>query len=329
VSWSLKPLVGSVSATGLYTAPATITTTQTVQVIATSAADSTKSGAGTVTLTPPATATVIVSPSTASLVGGQSQQFTATVSVGGARASLSGVTWSINPTVGSISATGLYTAPATVTSAQTVQVTATSTADRTEFAVATVSLNPGTKPGLYAVAYKWISATQIRVSWTAPSSHSTYDTVTLSGYGSPDWWYVWQGQTGKAANGSFTITAPTAPGIYQFRYNSAKKNGTAVSAELPINVNQFSVSMASAIVNVGSPLTITWTAPAGRPTDWSDIVGVYAPGATNGQPLAYAYTRGATSGTTTLTSPATPGTYELRYVMDNLAGAISSPISVK
>ena len=54
VTWSLSPNVGSISTAGLYTAPASITSTQTITVTATSAADTTKKGTATVTLNPPA-----------------------------------------------------------------------------------------------------------------------------------------------------------------------------------------------------------------------------------------------------------------------------------
>src|SRR5262249_29972926 len=52
VTWSLNPNIGTVSATGVYTAPLTLSTQQTVLVTATSAADPTKSGFATVTLLP-------------------------------------------------------------------------------------------------------------------------------------------------------------------------------------------------------------------------------------------------------------------------------------
>jgi len=56
VSWSLSPVgVGSVTAAGLYTAPATVTAQQTVTVTAMSAADATKSVSATITLNPTST----------------------------------------------------------------------------------------------------------------------------------------------------------------------------------------------------------------------------------------------------------------------------------
>jgi hypothetical protein len=135
-SWSLSPQVGSISSSGLYTAPATITGAQNVTVMATSLADATKTATAVVVLTP--SVSITLGPANSSLLASQAQQFTATVS----GSSNTGASWSINPQVGSIS-NGLYTAPATITSAQNVTVTATSLADTTKTATAAVALTPG------------------------------------------------------------------------------------------------------------------------------------------------------------------------------------------
>ena len=74
---------------------------------------------------------VLVSPASVSLTAGKTQQFTAAVSGSSGN---NGVTWTRSPNVGSISNTGLYTAPATVSSQQTVTATATSVADPTKSA---------------------------------------------------------------------------------------------------------------------------------------------------------------------------------------------------
>jgi len=50
VNWSMSPSVGTLTTSGLYTAPGTISTSQTITITATSAADSTKSATATVTL---------------------------------------------------------------------------------------------------------------------------------------------------------------------------------------------------------------------------------------------------------------------------------------
>jgi hypothetical protein len=83
---------------------------------------------------------VNVSPNTASLGPSQQQQFTASVT----GTSNTAVTWSLNPTMGSIAASGLYTAPATVSAAQNIVVTAISIADPSKSGTATLTLMPFT-----------------------------------------------------------------------------------------------------------------------------------------------------------------------------------------
>jgi hypothetical protein len=79
---------------------------------------------------------VTVNPTAVTLPPSGIQQFTSTA----------WVTWSVSPAVGTITATGLnlgrYTAPAVITDMQTVIVTATSVADPTKSAHATVTLAP-------------------------------------------------------------------------------------------------------------------------------------------------------------------------------------------
>jgi hypothetical protein len=106
VAWTLSPSIGTVDGNGVYTAPATISSAQTVTVTATSAADTTKSASATVNLIPVA---VSLGPATVTMGASQTQQFTASVS----GAANGAVTWSLNPAVGTIN-NGLYTAPATI-----------------------------------------------------------------------------------------------------------------------------------------------------------------------------------------------------------------------
>jgi hypothetical protein len=126
--------VGSISAGGLYTAPASITAAQTVTVTATSVADSTKTASAAVSLAPPVS--VSLTPATVTLGQAQTQAFTASV----ANSSNTAVTWTLSPALGSISTAGLYTAPSSIATAQTVTVTATSVANPAIFANAVISL---------------------------------------------------------------------------------------------------------------------------------------------------------------------------------------------
>lgn len=137
VNWSLSPAVGTLSTTGttaVYTAPSTIEQSQTVEVTATSMADPTKFAKALITLVP--VVAVTVSPATATLKAGQSQQFVASVT-GSTNKS---VRWSLSPAVGAISSSGVYSAPSSVPVAQQVYVTATAEADPTKSASASVQL---------------------------------------------------------------------------------------------------------------------------------------------------------------------------------------------
>jgi uncharacterized protein (TIGR03437 family) len=138
VTWSISPQTGAIDQTGLYTAPGSVSSSTKVTVTATSQADPTKNGTATITLSPTPAVGVTISPTTATLTPGGSQQFTATVT----NATVTTVSWSISPQVGSIDATGLYVAPITATATQRVTVTATSQADPSKTATATVTINP-------------------------------------------------------------------------------------------------------------------------------------------------------------------------------------------
>ena len=135
VTWAMNPQMGTLSNSGLYTAPAVIATTQPVMVTATSVADQTKSATATLTLYPPIS--VSLSPSTISLQEGQTQEFSANVM----DTSNPAVVWSINPAAGSIS-NGKYTAPHRITEPQSVTITATSAVDSSKSASATITLLP-------------------------------------------------------------------------------------------------------------------------------------------------------------------------------------------
>jgi hypothetical protein len=198
VTWSGT----GVSSTGLFTAPSTAGT---YTVRATSAADTTKSASATVTVTAPTVVSVSISPTSASLTTGGTQQFTATVT-GNSNTS---VTWSGT----GVSSTGLFTAPST---AGTYTVRATSAADPTKSASATVTVTgtlPPTSVGsitvspsqlvFYANSTSSIAAQTIAVT----TSSTTAVSFTVATYGC-DWISVPSyGTTSSTQPGNITVTA--------------------------------------------------------------------------------------------------------------------------
>src|SRR5207248_3161831 len=107
--------VGTISSTGLYTAPAVVPSPSSVTVSAQSVADTSKSASASVSITAtPPPVTVSISPTSGSVQVMQTLQFSAAVT----GTTNTAVIWSVNgtaggnSTVGTISSSGLYTAPA-------------------------------------------------------------------------------------------------------------------------------------------------------------------------------------------------------------------------
>jgi RHS repeat-associated protein len=138
VIWSMPAgLPGTLTASGIYTAPNSVTSEQTVTVTATTLGDSSASISATVTLMP--AVTVSLTPANVTLNDGQAQQFTASVG----NTTNTAVTWTSNPAgTGVFSETGLYTAPVAISTQRTVTITATSQADPTQSVSATITLPP-------------------------------------------------------------------------------------------------------------------------------------------------------------------------------------------
>lgn len=157
--------VGTISSSGLYTAPASISSpvvqpgglVESVTVTAVSQADTSASASSTVTITA-APSNFSVSPSSATVLAAATQQFTVKVTGSGPTPA---VTWQVNTTtggnttVGTISTGGLYTAPAIPPSGQKVTVTAVSQADSSMSASAAVTVAPSvaTLNGQYAFSF--------------------------------------------------------------------------------------------------------------------------------------------------------------------------------
>jgi hypothetical protein len=137
---------GTISSSGVYTAPAAVPSPAAVTVTAVSVADPTQSGAALATITaaapPPPPVSVSIAPGIASLQTGASQEFTATVT----NTTNAMVTWQVNgvaggsATVGVITTSGVYSAPSLVPSPATVTLTAVSAADPMRSGAAQVTI---------------------------------------------------------------------------------------------------------------------------------------------------------------------------------------------
>ena len=194
VTWTAS--AGSISATGLYTAPASVPSPATVTIQAVSQADTSAKGTASVTITgPPPPVTVTVSPSSASVQVSTTKQFAATVN----NSSDQSVTWNVTGG-GTITSGGLYTAPASVPSGA-VTVQATSVASPTATGSASVTVTNPTLPVSVTISP---TSADVRVNrsrvFTATVQNTTNQSVT---------WKV-NGITG----GNSTVGTITAQGNY-------------------------------------------------------------------------------------------------------------------
>ncbi len=149
VLWSVNGVaggnatLGTVSSSGTYTAPAAMPASPSVTLVAAAAANPAVTASAAVTLTLPPV-TVAVSPASASVTLATSQAFSATVS-GTANTA---VLWSVNgvadgnATLGTVSSSGTYTAPAAMPASATVAIAATSVAVPSVSGQATATLVP-------------------------------------------------------------------------------------------------------------------------------------------------------------------------------------------
>jgi hypothetical protein len=203
VAWSLTGAgcsgasCGSLATSSLaavYTAPLVAPSPPSVTVAATSMAEPSKTATASVTIVP--VVVVTVTPVSTSLVPGATQQFNASV-VG---TSNTAVTWNAQgagcsgATCGTISGTGLYTAPSAIPSPADVTVTATSSADPSKTSSSSVTITasgatnangglniPAGHPRLFwtpariATAQAWVTSTHYAGLTTSPRPLDDYD----------------------------------------------------------------------------------------------------------------------------------------------------------
>jgi DNA-binding beta-propeller fold protein YncE len=139
---------GTITQTGLYTAPSSLPTPNTAVILATSSVNANAFAVADLTID--SGIRVQVTPLTATIGPLESFQFTATVT--GPTANR-GVTWTLSlsgnsnpPALGSITPAGLYTAPGS--SPGVITVTATSSADSTQAGSASITISSGGAPTL-------------------------------------------------------------------------------------------------------------------------------------------------------------------------------------
>jgi hypothetical protein len=275
VTWSATS--GTISANGLFTAPATATT---ATVKATSVADPTKSASAAITVSAPTVTSVTVSPKTASILTGASEQFTASVQ---GTVTNKSIAWST--TSGVITSAGVFTASATP---GTATITVTSLADPTKTASATVTVAAATVNSIS------ISPTTASISTggTQQFTASVQGTVTNKAV-------TWSASAGTISAAGL-LTAPAAAGKVTITATSVADKTKSASATVTVSAPTVtSISVSPSAVSILTLATQQFTANvqgtvADKSVTWSASTGAISP--------AGLFAAGASILTTTVTA---------------------------
>lgn len=238
--------VGTISTNGLYKAPLG-GRSRWVKITAQSVARTSAIANAWVSVTAGTTSpvSVSISPTSASVLVKHSQQFSATVS----GTSNTAVNWLVNgtlggnSTVGTISSSGLYTAPGSLP-ASSVTVTARSAVQSTAFASALVSVKP------LSVS---VSISPLNASVQVRQSQQFSATVSGASSGAVNW------LVSGVLGGNSTVGTISAAGLY-VAPQSVPTGSVTVTAQSVSNP----ASSASASVSVNAPgsrsVLLSWTA---------------------------------------------------------------------
>ncbi len=250
VTWSMSG-PGTLSDSGLYTAPAILPTPATVNVQATSVADPTKMSG--ITFTIPAVG-VSVSPPSPNVILGATQQFTATVT----NAMNVAVTWTVTGP-GSISNTGLYTAPDSLTTPATATVTATSVADPSKSASAIVNI-PAVAVSVSPPTANVIGGGTQPFTATVTNATNAAVTWSVSGLGSIDTSGLYSAPALIPSQTTVTITATSVA--------DPTKSGSATVTLIPISVT-VSPDTAMVVITGKKQFTANVSATSNTAVTWS------------------------------------------------------------
>ena len=232
---------GTVNSSGTYTAPQVLTAPPSVSLTAISVADPSKSGVGTITITSSFSLTLT---GPASVNAGATATYTATLVPAANSNPSRAISWSVSgagcsgAACGTISSSGVYTAPSLPPSPATVQITATPLADSSKAASVSVAI---------------VSVVSVSVSPTAA-------TVALGGTqafqavvtGAQDATVTWDvgGVVGGNATLGTILNSQTDPDNTTYTAPQSLPSGGSVTVRARSNANP----------NISASATITFTA---------------------------------------------------------------------
>ncbi len=214
---------------------------------------------------PPPSVAIAISPTSATLAAGATQQFQATVT----GSTNTAVTWQVNGVAGgntqsgTISATGLYTAPSSSQPLQ-VTVTAVAAADSSKTATAAVTVNASTPPAPVVSSFT-VSPTLVApgefVNFAWATANATAFTVT------PD---ITQDDQSALPLTATAYSYNTAGLSQTTTFSATASSGSTMSAAVTamVTIVPVTLSASATTIQAGQSVTLSYSGPNNNSTAW-------------------------------------------------------------
>lgn len=249
VNWSTTSAHASVDNTGLVNVNSSAPAGTSIDIVATSVADSSKSAVCTITVTGTATG-VTVTPATYSLVPGGTTALSASV----APAAVSqAVTWSSgNASVAEVDSSGKVTVKANAAVGSTVRITATSTADGSKSGYATITVISPLALSKSSVSVAMGSTTSLRAT-TVPSSSASS--------------VRWSSGNSNVIRAGSTTNTGTYTGSSCTLYPRATGSAT-ITAQVTINGRTYTAACTVTVSGAGTATAVKYSTDENTPVEF-------------------------------------------------------------
>ncbi len=155
----------------------------------------------------------------------------------------------------------------------------------------------------------------VEVQWRVPSPGKFV--ISLAQAGADASAYEKYVYASSFADGTATFTLPATPGSYEFRLLDALDEGN-ILARLEIEITDEIASIdAPEQVEIGETFMVTWEGPNKQLYGRGDYIAIAEPDMNPAKEVTYAYTSDSQGNAVRMIAPTTPGTYELRYILND------------
>ncbi|WP_162891740.1 vWA domain-containing protein [Profundibacter amoris] len=157
-----------------------------------------------------------------------------------------------------------------------------------------------------------------KVVWDGPNKQISGggDYIAISETGSKANSEITYAYTKDSENNTVEIIAPVHPDTYEVRY-VLNGNSNRVLAQQKLVVTPVTATVGfEGPAEAGGTLDVSWTGPDRQISGGGDYIALSKPGSKGNEEITYAYTKDSEGNVVALEVPTTPGTYEIRYILN-------------